>query len=468
MVRNFSSREAKDLIAKHQALLKSLNDIISLESSLKLNIKVSADNLIMQEVLKVLQGISTDELKKYKKGLRTKPLVDNFYNSIADIYSLSINDISNIKGISRDNACAISLIVDEIVCKTRKETKIDLNSDNKSKECTHLVKDISIYKNALPYIENAYSILIDEYNEKIEYLLQDLKISTNLFKWLFASKENKNKSIEAYKILNELLTNDYYNQIQKIISQVYRIMKTDESTAWEDFSKDNSAFYNILKVNTKEICCVNNKSMNIKTEKSSVCSADYYDKLMEKSYSQIVECLLDKYGRAIGDYFVNETCRSKNKKISRTGEGLFCHHIDEDKAILLSNDKYATSNPFEYQKADRLVYCNFLEHLLLHIKIAIEPKNVDANKNEIQGIGGAVNYIVRQLNGFYGGEIPTVKYLANAMRVVENEYPTYIKMLQYLWNTIKSTPLYFQRISKEQLAMNWEGKIIQKIYDRLD
>lgn len=70
---------------------------------------------------------------------------------------------------------------------------------------------------------------------------------------------------------------------------------------------------------------------------------------------------------------------------------------------MLSNDKFAPNNPFEYQKANRLVYCNFLEHLLLHILIIEKPKDINANKGELQGIGGAVNFICKQLNDLYNG-----------------------------------------------------------------
>ncbi len=920
MAKNFSSREAKDLIAKHKSLSKSLRDIIALDSSLKLNIKNSADNLAMQEILKVLRGIPVDELSRYKKGLRTKPLIDHYYTSIADIYALSVYNLAAIKGISQDNAYTIKRIVNDIADKTRKETKIKLSVDNKSKESSKLVKDISIYRNSLPFIQDAHTV-IDEYSDKIEYLLQDLKSSTSVLKWLFTSKVNKNKAIEAYNALNEFLTNDYNNKIQTILTNIRKTTRISESLAWEDFAKNNVQFYNILEEtnpgllgtddavyglpedlarqiqdecffpdglkctlrryqewgvkyilhqekvllgdemglgktiqaiatmvslkntgathfvvvcpasvvtnwcreitkhsllratkvhgtdrlsalrswkrtggvavttyettsyfkleedfkfsllvvdeahyiknpqakrtqNTKNLCLHANRllfmtgtalenrvdemitlidmlqpaianqinriafmssapqfrlkvapvyyrrkrdevltelpelieskewcsmtreeeniyeeailgkhfaearrvSWNIENLENSskanrlkeiveeaeledrkvivfsffldtihkvtqylgrrclnpiygaitpqrrqeiidefdnapagsvlvsqiqsggtglniqsasvvvICepqfkpsienqaisrayrmgqarnvlvyrllcensideriteileqkqaifnafadksvsaqqsleiddksfgdiiteeinrinikrginpsktqnanNAVYYDELLTKSYLQIVDLLLNKYGRATGDYFVNETCRSKNKKISRTNEGLLCHHIDEDKAILLSNDQYAANNPFEYQKADRLVYCNFLEHLLLHIKIAEEPRNANANRNEVQGIGGAVNFIVRQINGFYGGQIPTVEYLAIAMSVIENDYQTYIKMLQHLWNIVKSNPLYSLLITKKQLAMNWDGDIIQKIYDELD
>ena len=920
MAKKLSSKEVKDLINKYKSISESLNNIISLNNTLKLNIKNSADSFAMQEILSVLRGIPVDGLSKYKKGLRTKPLTDHYYTSIADIYASPIFNLATIKGISQDNAYTIKRIVHDIVDKTRKETKIKLSFDNKNRESTKLVQAVSIYKNTLPFVQNAQSV-INEYSDKIKSLLQDLKSSTNVLKWLFTSKLNKNKAIEAYNALNELLTSDYYNQIQIILTSIHKVSETSESTAWEDFSKNNVRFYNILEetnpgllgtddavyglpedlareiqdecffpdglkctlrryqewgvryilhqekvllgdemglgktiqaiatmvslkntgathfivlcpasvvtnwcreivkhsllrvtkihgseklnalqawkktggvavttyetiscfkfnedfkfsllivdeahylknpqakrtintknllshanrllfmtgtalennvdemitlidmlqphianeirqiafmstapqfrlkiapvyyrrkrdevltelpelIESKEWCsmtkeeeniyetailkrhfadarrvswnignlensskanrlreiveeaesenrkiivfsffldtlhkitqflgkrCLNpiygaispqrrqeiidefdnapagsvlvsqiqsggtglniqsasiviicepqfkpsienqaisrayrmgqarnvlvyrllcedsideriteileqkqaifnafaDKSVsaqqnleiddksfgdiiteeinriNIKRgitpiKAQSVNNAAYYDELLTKSYSQIVEILLKKYGCVTGNYFLNETCRSKNKKISRTSEGLFCHHIDEDKAILLSNDKNAINYPFEYQKADRLVYCNFLEHLLLHIKIAEKFRNADTDNFELKGIGGAVKFIIKQINGFYGGQISTVEYLAIAMNVIENDYPTYIKMLQLLWDIIKSNPLYSILIKKEQLAMDWNDNIIQKIFDELD
>ena len=90
---------------------------------------------------------------------------------------------------------------------------------------------------------------------------------------------------------------------------------------------------------------------------------------MEMNYDEFVSYLLKKYGPAKYDYFTNATCKTKSKRISRTKEGLFCHYIDEDKGYMLSHTGCALEQPFEYQKAERLVYCNYIEHLLLHILI---------------------------------------------------------------------------------------------------
>ena len=81
------------------------------------------------------------------------------------------------------------------------------------------------------------------------------------------------------------------------------------------------------------------------------------------NYKSAISFLWNKYGKVQYDYFCNE-----NKKIQRSCEGLFLHHIDEDKYINLSQREVAKIYPYEAQKADRLVYCNYLEHLILHIR----------------------------------------------------------------------------------------------------
>ncbi|WP_416150246.1 hypothetical protein ACM26V_04465 [Salipaludibacillus sp. HK11] len=61
-------------------------------------------------------------------------------------------------------------------------------------------------------------------------------------------------------------------------------------------------------------------------------------------------------------------------KFSRTSEGLYCHHIDEKKELKISDQLFIKRNkiPFEYQRKDRLVYCDLVEHSILHVLITKE------------------------------------------------------------------------------------------------
>lgn len=178
--------------------------------------------------------------------------------------------------------------------------------------------------------------------------------------------------------------------------------------------------------------------------------------------NELVSYLLNKYGKAQHDYFSNETCRSKNPKTKRTNEGLICHHIDEDKAILLSNDIFAINNPYEYQKADRLVYCNILEHLILHIKI------VEENTNSGNGINGIFTFICPQINDYFNGYQFKQQYLINEYSLVENNFEDYIKILKYFLQIMEKNPLsLYKSKTKELLSIGWDRQIIKMIYDKL-
>lgn len=108
----------------------------------------------------------------------------------------------------------------------------------------------------------------------------------------------------------------------------------------------------------------------------------YFD-LLSKTYEGAVNFLFEKYGPAQDDYFreksykrfMNGEIKNITKgKISRTNEGLYCHHIDENNWLKLS-DKYLVKKfniPFEHQRKDRLVYCDLIEHSILHVLITKE------------------------------------------------------------------------------------------------
>lgn len=108
-----------------------------------------------------------------------------------------------------------------------------------------------------------------------------------------------------------------------------------------------------------------------------------YKDLLSKTYDEAVEFLLQKYGSAQDDYyreksyqrFMNGEIKNITKgKFSRASEGLYCHHIDEKEELNISNQlfvkRYEIS--FEYQRKDRLVYCDLVEHSILHVLITKE------------------------------------------------------------------------------------------------
>lgn len=161
-----------------------------------------------------------------------------------------------------------------------------------------------------------------------------------------------------------------------------------------------------------------------------------YELVKSMSYREYCEYLKKKYGTAPCDYMTPNW--SKNRKVTRTQEGLFCHHIYEDTAIMLCNPEYAKWNPFEYQKAENLVYCDWLEHLLLHVLIVEYPSD-DQNYFEAVGVGGAVNYMIPELSDYYSGAVtPTMKWRVSCWTKVMNDFECFRTICKRLENLLAS------------------------------
>ncbi len=193
-----------------------------------------------------------------------------------------------------------------------------------------------------------------------------------------------------------------------------------------------------------------------------------YQKEMRMDYSNLVSYLKQKYGPSRHNYFVDESCVEKNRLVSRMDEGLYCHHIDEDKAIMLSTPEYAQANPFDYQKADHLVYCNILEHLILHVKIVEAPRSLLTNENELPGIGGAMNFIVKQINDYYCGKPIAQEHVAKAMLLIEKDFEDYVEVLQRLWELISQSSELAALYKKDDLAKGWDNEPYPMILEALE
>ncbi len=245
MAREFSANDAKLLITKHQDLLKNLKSVSRSEQFLRENISRAVEAYIEKEVFRVLSEVSVEELNREKRGIRVKPLIYHNLKTMVDVWGLSVENLSSIRGISEESAKVIKQTVDDFADKTRLEIKIKLSADNKTTEASELVKNVSIYKNSLNIIKQSKNVL-SEYSDMIQQDIASLNFSTSGLKWLFSTKAKKLKATETHNKLNELLSGDYGLKANDIISNYLNISETNFDDAWNDFVNDNVNFYNIL------------------------------------------------------------------------------------------------------------------------------------------------------------------------------------------------------------------------------
>lgn len=158
-----------------------------------------------------------------------------------------------------------------------------------------------------------------------------------------------------------------------------------------------------------------------------------FQEIKNLTYTEYCDYLVQKYGPAQYDYMTK--AYNKNQKISRTKEGLVCHHKMENKAIMLSEKIWAQKFPFEYQLKENLVYCDYLEHLYLHVLICKYPEPIDPQY--LVGFGGVVNFIVPELNDVYSGFCSGKEWQKNCYDKVINDEDVYYEILQEFINVMK-------------------------------
>lgn len=164
-----------------------------------------------------------------------------------------------------------------------------------------------------------------------------------------------------------------------------------------------------------------------------------YNEVRNLTYLEYCDYLQNKYGIGLSDYMTKTW--NKNQKVTRTKEGLMAHHKYEDHAIMLSTKEYAMQNPFEWQLAKNIVYCDYLEHLFLHILICENPAE-DKNEGEAVGIGGVINYIVPELNDFYSGWETREAWRKNCHNLIKDDKEVYLTLLKRFKTTCKDNPFY--------------------------
>lgn len=143
-----------------------------------------------------------------------------------------------------------------------------------------------------------------------------------------------------------------------------------------------------------------------------------YIDLLELDYPRAVAYLLEKYGESTEDYFkeksysrfLNDEIKTIGKgKVSRTSEGLYCHHIKENEYQNMAQENFIKNQniPFEYQKKEHLVYCDLIEHAILHAIISKET-------NFQYGKPGLDVFLIPNIIEWYVQESkPTVQWMIN-------------------------------------------------------
>lgn len=171
------------------------------------------------------------------------------------------------------------------------------------------------------------------------------------------------------------------------------------------------------------------------------------------SYQQNLQYLKAKYGEAKENYFLDINCTRKSVKNGRGNEGLFLHHdfeYDRKNPLTsnLSDPDTAKQFDYKYQYPENLTYCNYLEHILLHIKINI------LRTKQLQHFlrDGLVNFMLPEVNSWYKYLVDLKPWQQTAFSLIEENYGDYLDLLEYWVDELeKELPEPLSEEEKENL-----------------
>lgn len=191
--------------------------------------------------------------------------------------------------------------------------------------------------------------------------------------------------------------------------------------------------------------------------------------LQVKDYTYLEYCnyLQKKYGIGLSDYMTKSW--SKNPKVKRTKDGLIAHNKMEYKMIKLSTPEFAMMCPYEWQAKENIVYCDYLEHLLLHILICKYP-SLDKIPSIDVGVGGVVNFLVPELNDLYSGWETNQAWRKVCHDKVVNDKDVYMALLkQFVENEKESSGFSIEVLfrSFNESYGTWDSKKNISLYNEI-
>ena len=245
MAKNYSSFDAKKLLARSRNLMRALDIACRQSAVLKGMIRQAADTFLNTEVYKILQSLPVEEINKTLRTIRVKSLTDGGYVNMADLAHASIEELTDLQGISREGALAIKDLLRDFSDKIRQSTKLRLSVDRRTPATTQIVKAVYIYTHSLTYIKLCRSL--SRHNPEVALLVDKLTPATGIFKRIFSSRTVKEEADAAYEHLLGLMNSDFYGATAEgALVALDQTASIGADVAWQDFAKNSIAYFTVL------------------------------------------------------------------------------------------------------------------------------------------------------------------------------------------------------------------------------
>ena len=168
--------------------------------------------------------------------------MDNGINTVYDVLRTDPARLSAIYGFGPNMAMRAKAVTQRIANDIKKNVKIRLSTDNRTSEHTNLVKKVSSYLRASDCIYRCRQ-LGERLPQGADTELKKIRRGSSGIRWFFTIQTKKLEAIDSY---NRLLGQMAGVDAAPLANEVRNIREVTADVAWDDFSVNSVAFFNVL------------------------------------------------------------------------------------------------------------------------------------------------------------------------------------------------------------------------------
>lgn len=196
-------KQIKAAASALQSAVDKLERIRQDSKALEKDIKKAADALARQQLIRLLSGMSVDELSRDRRGIRVSALKNAGIENLGQLYKRSKGSLENIDGIGQTNAAMIYSTVQTIASTAREGMRLRLSADEESPELLRLIPLLHRYA-AASHARMAAEELLADFGEEIDLALSVSAPARSAFGWLFSSGRTRQYAADAAEDLLSL------------------------------------------------------------------------------------------------------------------------------------------------------------------------------------------------------------------------------------------------------------------------
>ena len=190
----------------------------------------------------ILRGMDVENINRDRLGLRVASLRAAGIENMEQLCALSADQINEIKGIGDEASWLIYTIAGRIKRETETGLKIRVSLDDRSGAATTLLLSAKTARETADAVRQAKAIY-NEYHESVLAACLAAKPAAGIVRWVFLPAQKKKEAVDAALYLYGLLTGDFGERVKATIDAYDSRRIPDADGVWEDFRKNNAAYY---------------------------------------------------------------------------------------------------------------------------------------------------------------------------------------------------------------------------------